>query len=187
MSHKKPPYIPEGHRKYDLLPFRREHGGEVFSYPAELNAIDDLLSEYEKNGANEEGQCISLLMPYGKESYREYYNELEGYADKYRPIEPELSNALLVLRDTIKSMNVKEQWSVVRYVGEDRGIGFSLTPGRCYYWPSSFEHPEYEGVIDDEELTSYLYPCDADCWEILEDPTGMAEKALAGGANTVHE
>ena len=62
----------------------------------------------------------------------------------------------------------------------------TLTRGRCYYWPCSKERPVYEGVIDDEEFTSYLYPCDAECWEIVLDPTGMAARALAGDADTLH-
>ena len=47
---------------------------------------------------------------------------------------------------------------------------FSLTQGKYYYWPCSKESPVYEGVIDDEEFTSYLYPTDAALWEIAEDP-----------------
>ena len=88
-----------------------------------------------------------------------------------------------------KRMNVKEDWSVVRYVGheyDDKPRVFGLTRGRCYYWPCSKERPVYEGVIDDEEFTSYLYPCDAECWEIVLDPTGMAARALAGDADTLH-
>lgn len=181
----KPPYIPESHKQYDLLPYSREHGGEVFSYPAELSAIDEMLSDAE-GAATEDGRRVSLLIPYGRGSYDEYYEEIEAYAEKYKDINPELSSALLDLEATIRRMNVEENWSVVRYVGKELGSAYGLTPGRCYYWPSSIEHPEYEGVIDDEEFTSYLYPCDADCWEVLEDPTGMAERALAGEADTVH-
>ena len=86
-------------------------------------------------------------------------------------------------------MNMKEDWSVVRYVGheyDNKPRVFGLTRGRCYYWPCSKERPVYEGVIDDEEFTSYLYPCDAECWEIVLDPTGMAARALAGDADTLH-
>jgi hypothetical protein len=42
----------------------------------------------------------------------------------------------------------------------------------------SKSNPEYEGVIDDEEFTSYLYPVDEGLWEIAEDPTGMARKIM---------
>ena len=43
----------------------------------------------------------------------------------------------------------------------------------------------YEGVIDNEEFTSCLYPCDPDSWEVVLDPTGMATRALSGEADTV--
>jgi hypothetical protein len=38
--------------------------------------------------------------------------------------------------------------------------------------------PEYEGVIDDEEFTSYLYDTAPELWEIAEDPLGMAKAEL---------
>lgn len=87
------PYIPEQHLGYDLLPDLTASGGEVFSYPAELNEVDSMVIE-------------------------------------------------------------------------------------C-------ENPVYEGVVDNEEFTSYMYPCDKDSWEIVEDPTGMAARALAGDADTI--
>ena len=36
------PYIPEQHKKYNLLPYCRKDGGEVFDYPS------DLISKAEK-------------------------------------------------------------------------------------------------------------------------------------------
>jgi len=47
-------------------------------------------------------------------------------------------------------MNIKENWSVVNYLGETLDGCMGLTKGRYYYWPCSIETPEYEGVIDDE-------------------------------------
>ena len=36
------PYIPKEHEKYDLLPFCRKSGGEVFEYPSCLvNEVED--------------------------------------------------------------------------------------------------------------------------------------------------
>lgn len=183
----KQPYIPAAHEKYGLLPHRMESGGEVFSYPAELSAIDDWLQEYESKDAVDEDKRKVLLMPIGYQSYDEYYDMLEAYAEKYVDIDPDLSQALLLLEDAIRKMNVKEHWSIVRYIGKDRGEAVALTPGKFYYWPCSEACPEYEGVIDDDENTSYLYPCDPDSWEIAEDPTGMATRALAGEADTVDE
>lgn len=181
------PYIPEAHEKYNLLPLCRENGGEVFSYPGELSVIDDILQERESEDTEAPEHPASLITPYSFDCYEDYYAMLERYAEKYRGVDPELSDAILALEEAVRKMNVKEEWSVVRYVGEDLGNAFSLTPGRYYYWPCSIAHPDYEGVIDNEEFTSYLYPCDPACWEIAEDPTGMAARALAGEADTVED
>lgn len=37
------PYIPKEHEKYDLLPYCRKHGGEVFEYPSLLNKLNTYL------------------------------------------------------------------------------------------------------------------------------------------------
>lgn len=181
------PYIPKEHEGYGLLPRCREEGGEVFSYPAELDAVEDMLRKAEGIADNEEKGRASLLIPHGRASYAAYLGELREYADRHRD-DPELSGAIEWLMDAIRRMNVKEDWSVLRYVGHeyDRDVpGLGLTRGRCYYWPCSRENPIYEGVIDDEEFTSYLYPCDPGSWEVVLDPTGMARCALAGEADTI--
>lgn len=181
------PYIPAGHEGYGLLPRRREEGGEVFTYPAELDAVEDMLREAEGAVDGEGEGRTSLLVPHGKASYASYLGELRGYADRHRD-DQELFEALEWLMDAIRRMNVKEDWSVVRYVGHEYDgdvPGLGLTRGRCYYWPCSRENPAYEGVIDDEEFTSYLYPCDPGSWEVVLDPTGMAARALAGEADTI--
>ena len=117
-----------------------------------------------------------------------------------------LGQKILEYKADIKKRNVKENWSVVKYVGETTGL-FGLTHGRHYYWPSSTDNPEYEGVIDDEEFTSYLM-CDANSntvyqstdeatekakffeyhkpysnWEISEDPTGITRGVLEGNGS----
>ena len=181
------PYIPAEHEGYGLLPRRREEGGEVFTYPAELDAVEDMLREAEGTVDGEGEGRTSLLIPHGKSSYASYLGELRGYADRHRD-DQELFEALEWLMDSIRRMNVKEDWSVVRYVGHEYDgdvPGLGLTRGRCYYWPCSRENPTYEGVIDDEEFTSYLYPCDPGSWEVVLDPTGMAARALAGEADTI--
>lgn len=101
----------------------------------------------------------------------------------------------------IKRRNIKENWSVLKYIGESTGGIGGFTHGRYYYWPCFVEGPEYEGVIDDEEFTSYLasigcsdkgyqsldealadgvreFASERDIWEIVEDPTGMATRML---------
>lgn len=82
------------------------------------------------------------------------------------------------LKAEIERYNRKEDWSVCRYIGESMDLAFGLTPGNCYYWPCCAEVPKYEGVIDNEEFTSYWYAIDPELWEILEDPTGMANETI---------
>ncbi|MCL1890704.1 MAG: hypothetical protein FWG00_01565 [Coriobacteriia bacterium] len=178
------PYIPKEHEKYDLLPTCRKYGGEVFSYPSELADIDDrvIVLEY-----GTDGYAPSCITPYGYSSYDEYYESLDEYIDFCRDIDLALSQELVSLKKTMKKMNIKENWSIVRFVADVETGAFGLTKDRCYYWPCSAEEPEYEGVIDDEEFTSYLYPCDPGSWVIEEDPTGMAKRALSGRANAVQK
>ena len=161
-------YIPEQHIQYDLLPFCREHGGEVFEYPCELlSQINSFLDSDD------------FLDPYGYKSYEEYDREIDRVAQKYCD-QPEKYAMLDIYKQRIHEMNCKEQWSVLRYIGPDDGRLFSLTPGRCYYWPCSISNPVYSGVVNDEEYTSYFHPVDAEFWKILEDPTGMAHDTIYG-------
>ena len=157
-------YIPEKHRKYGLLPKKSDGEGEVFEYPSAL--VDEIIRMID---------CGTELIPYGYDSYDEYYSFIERLiidnSDKAAAVEK-----LQILLDRVRSLNRKDEWSVLRYVGESKEFG--LTNGRCYYWPTEKANPIYHGVIDDEEYTSYLYTRDADKWVILDDPTGMAERSL---------
>ncbi len=165
-------YIPIEHQKYDLLPMCRKNRGEVFSYSLELeNKIGELLP----NGES--------VIPYGYDSCDEFEKQLDDYILKYGIAGDNvnhLGQLILDYKNDLKRRNIKESWSVVKYVGEstDRLVG--LTHGRYYYWPCSSESPEYEGVIDDEEFTSYLYPTDLRFWEVAADPTGMAHRTIIG-------
>lgn len=162
------PYIPPEHEKYDLLPFSRTHGGEVFEYPSRLLRK---LEEYIKP----EDQ----LDPYGFASYAEYESEIDRVASRFAD-RTDVMALFAQFKEKIREMNRKEEWSVLRYIGPaDERIG-RLTPERAYYWPSCLKHPVYSGVIDDEEYTAYLYPTDSDLWEILEDSTGMAYDTIYG-------
>ena len=157
-------YIPKQHEKYGLLPFCRVNGGEVFSYPTELvYEIENLLSQGES------------LTPYGYSSYQEYDSVIEKCRAKYAKEGSKLDLLLTDLKVKIHAMNIKEDWVVARYLGEKKNSVFGLTSGRCYYWPCSKEHPVYEGVVDDEEFTSYQYPTNPELWEVLEDPLGMTK------------
>ena len=186
-------YIPEAHKKYDLLPRCRKEGGEVFSYSSELeSAILDFAS---KN---------SHIWPYGFNSYDEFYDYLDyetdnayaalGDCDRFYTIRQLIAE----YKEDIKRRNIKENWSIVQYVGET--IENFFTHGRYYYWPCSEDSPTYEGIIDDEEFSSYvafvgepnteystngevpneitMYTKNSDDWEIVEDPMGIAYREL---------
>ncbi|MBR4880584.1 MAG: hypothetical protein IKU19_01540 [Clostridia bacterium] len=160
------PYIPEQHKKYDLLPLCREHGGEVFDYPSkELYIAEKLL-----------GSGVGIF-PYNYDSYEEYYGKLENLITEHTD-NTEIVEALILVRDGVKEMNCKEEWSVLKYLGPTDDSFFGLTHGKNYYWPTRKSNPIYNGVVDDEEFTSYLYPTEPDMWQILEDPTGMAYRTI---------
>ena len=107
------------------------------------------------------------------------------------------------INQVLLSYDQKENWSVLKYVGRSTGGIGGFTHGRYYYWPCSVETPEYEGVIDDEEFTSYIasignaspyqsldeaaadegvkeFASQCADWEIVEDSTGMAARILHG-------
>ena len=161
------PYIPKNHERYDLLPCCRKDGGEVFDYPS------DLIYEAEQLL----GGASSGIFPYNYNSYDEYYRYIDKLIQEYND-NAEIVSKLIAVRNAVKNMNQKEQWSVLRYVGPTDNAVFGLTKGKNYYWPTHADNPVYCGVIDDEEFTAYLYPTEPHLWEILEDPTGMAHRTL---------
>ena len=161
-------YIPKEHEKYDVLPMCRREGGEVFSYPSEI--VDELGKKL-PDGEN--------LLPYGYKSIDEYMQKAEEYATKYFTDEDDIK-LFAKFKILIEAMNRKEEWSIVRYIGESDDNLFGLTHGHTYYWPCNRNNPKYEGVIDDEEFTSYWYATEPADWEILLDPTGMAYATIYG-------
>ena len=182
-------YIPTAHKKYDILPRCRRSGGEVFSYDTDMEGE---IGKIIPNGES--------VIPYGYDSYAEFDRLLDEYIMQYGMLSGKLNDVgmkILAYKEDIKRRNIKENWSVLKYKGKSTG-GSGFTQGRYYYWPCSIDNPEYEGVIDDEEFTSYLaslgrrdavYQSIDDAlddggvkdfiqqytdWEIAEDPTGMA-------------
>lgn len=152
-------HIPTRHKKYNLLPFCREQGGEVFCYrPELLERINALLPDGEN------------VTPYGYFTYREYYTMFDSVMENHLLDESRLYVLLKRFRKEMKDLNVKENWAVVRYLGKTTNEEYGLTEGRCYYWPCSRSHPEYIGVIDNEEYTAHIYPVDPQLWEVIDDP-----------------
>lgn len=161
------PYIPREHKKYKLLPFCRKNKREVFEYPSDLlDEVNKLLPEGES------------LMPYGYKSYDEYYDE--WYKFFQNAADEKDKKKLDSFANRMLSLNVKETWAVLKYVGEtSEDCEFAgLTHGKYYYCPRPTPESDMIGVVDNEEFTSYMYPCDSSDWIVYEDPTGEASKAL---------
>lgn len=155
--------LPERHKKYPLLLGTRNSDFEVFSYPH----LGDLNSRGEHN-----------LEPYGYSSLQDYLNYLD---ERKAKAAPEIALLYDHLKEKMVEMNNKEEWSILLYKGKSNGDWPErLINGRAYYWPCSKANPIYDGVIDEEEWTSYWYPTEPEDWEILEDPTGMAYRTLYG-------
>ena len=160
------PYIPKKHEKYNLLPLCREDGGEVFDYPSELIVeVEQII-----------GTSVGIF-PYNFNSYDEYFTSIDELIlnnanNSY------LTEKLHKVKEVVQLMNQKEEWSILKYIGPTDNALFGLTHGKNYYWPTRKENPVYNGVIDDEEFTTYLYPTEEKLWEILEDPTGMAKRTI---------
>ena len=87
------PYIPKEHEKYDLLPFCRKDGGEVFEYPGELIYEAERLLD-----------SSATLMPYNYESYEEYYNMLDSLIEKYSK-KNDVVDKLKEVRNMVWKMN----------------------------------------------------------------------------------
>ena len=162
------PYIPKEHEKFDVIPYCREHGGEVFEYP--------WMFDIEKM---EEG--LTIPMPYGYLHYDDYIKKLDEFINLYKAKQA-IYNALIQWKKDFEEINVKEYWSICKYIGEDTDADefTGLTHGKTYYWPTSKNKPIYHGVIDDEEFTAYQYSTNPDEWEILLDSTGMAYRTIFG-------
>lgn len=165
------PYIPEEHKKYPVLPYSRERGGEVFQYhswPEEQ--LVELVGEH--------------LIPYGYDSYEEYFAKIDSLIQLHAK-ESKTVRLLELVKEGIMEWNQKEDWSICRFVGEDIGEVLGLHQGGYYYWPCTASNPKFGGVIDDEEFTAYQYPTDPDLWEIVVDPTGMARQTIYEGVGAL--
>ena len=156
------PYIPDAHKQFNLLPMCTERGEEVFVYPEDdVYEIEELTKEN--------------IVPYGYDSYETYYAMLDSLIDKYID-NHKIQQLLLDIKEYMLDVNQKEKWSVVKYTGESGDELFDLINGQCYYWPT--DQGEFLGIIDGEEFSNYACDPIASEWEIMCDPTGMAQRTL---------
>lgn len=131
-------YIPKDHLKYNILPNSRKGNWEVVSYDIDL--IGEILDL----------KC-GLNIPFQPKTLEEYYREIDECIKQY----PEYSEKLSLFKKDLISRNNKENWSILKYVGETND---NFTNGVYYYVPAFKKDDKYyaDGIIDDEEFTSYL-------------------------------
>lgn len=155
-------YIPKEHLKYNILPNSRKGKWEVVSYDSDLiNEILDL-------------NC-DLEYPFQPTTLDEYYDEIDECIKQY----PEYSEKLNLFKKDLINRNNKEDWSILKYVGKTND---NFTNGVYYYVPVYKKGNEYcaDGVIDDEEFTSYVAWADTDIatgdFVIICDPHEVLKK-----------
>lgn len=165
--------IPENHKKYmkdGLLALSRKLGNELLYSPHRLCCLLDFkLAKYRK--------CISS---HGFTSRKSYFKELDKLDSKYSSKIENFHEEILELKELVEKTSNKEEWSVLRYIGESDPNDFDppFTYLECYYWPTNIDNPVYRGAFDDGETSSYPHSTAKGDWEILEDPSGMARRIL---------
>lgn len=182
------PKIPSEHKKYDLLPRCSKEHKDVVAFPTDMVYFVDFLAECV--GLEAGAFDVMKFMPKKLDAPNKYIKQLEKAEKLFYSLRGDGGPLLTKLRELIEDLNDKENWSIVRFVGDaydslDEANNLYLTKGRCYYWPTSKLIPAYMGVFDNAESPMALYPLDKAAWEVVEDPTGMAARALSGEFDSI--
>jgi hypothetical protein len=180
------PYIPETHKKYNLLPKLHETGGDITFFPAITEEQYDEIRDFIEAD-------MDFDYPY-KFTISEMLNVFDGWIAEYGTENGKLNKAgelFTAWKARVRDWNNKENWSIVRYVGEStpsRDDGFELMHGRYYYVPdktwgldeSNRQDDALEGLTNTEQNNYFWTISKRNCadWEIVEDPTGMVTKVL---------
>jgi hypothetical protein len=180
------PYIPEVHKKYNLLPKLHKTGGDITFFPAipwdKYEELEDLI-------------CSDMDWDYPYNfTISEMLNVFDGWIAEHGTEDGKLNKAgelFTAWRANVRDWNNKENWSVVRYIGEStpsRDNGFELTHGRYYYVPNkTWERDEsdskdgtFDVLTDAEQNNTFCIISKKTCtnWEIAEDPTGIIAKII---------
>jgi len=174
-------YIPEVHKKYGLLPEFVERRIEIIIYPTpdDLDVVEML----------PDGESFSQE---GFRDYAQYYASLDDLMSRLGVTDGELNDLgkkLSEFKEAVQKINIKENWAVLRYVGESNQSICEFTHGRYYYAAYSIRPFRFYGIIDDEGLPVYrgssifdykrpFIKIDSSDWEIAEDPYGKAVQLI---------
>jgi len=158
--------IPEKHKKYNLL--ERWKRCEIFVENWELKeALCEMLGE----------DCIEKSFESIDEAVIYYESLKKQIQAPYKNLAADLLTEYV---QDLEKKNHREVWSVLRYKGNEDGKYNTFETGRCYYMPCIADEDVFLGVLDDEaDLVNWI-PITYENWEIIEDPTGMAARVMAG-------
>lgn len=136
------PYIPEAHKKYDVLPICREYNVEMFIWD------EKLLKKIQKLT----NMTDHMVCPYQNyKSYEQFLDEISSWINKF----PNYEEEIIKYRDSTMKMNNKDQWAIIQYTGQ---TNYSFTKGKYYYVPMYIDNDSWiiGGVIDNEEYTDFV-------------------------------
>lgn len=158
--------IPEKHKKYNLL--ERWKRCEIFVEDWALK--DDLCELLGEECIEKSFESIDEAIMY----YESLKNQIQA---PYKNLAADLLTEYV--RD-LEKKNHREVWSVLRYQGSGYGKYNTFETGRYYYMPCIAGEDVFLGVLDDEaDLVNWI-PITYENWEIIDDPTGMAARVMAG-------
>ena len=138
-------YIPESHKKYDVLPICRKYNFEMIVWDYKLlNRVEILTNNTEYMG----------LCPYQRyKSYEELFNEIKAWINSYPNCEQEIKE----YRYSLLKLNNKDLWAIVKYIGESN---YNFTKDKYYYVVMYVEKNYWiiDGIIDNEEYNPVVHP-----------------------------
>lgn len=135
-------YIPNAHKKYDVLPTCRKYNIEMIVWDSNLlNKIQKLtnMTDY-------------MVCPYQRyKSYEDFSREIESWIHEF----PNAKQEILEYKNSVIKMNNKDLWAIVQYIGESN---WGFTKNKYYYVVMYVENNSWiiRGIIDNEEYDAFL-------------------------------
>lgn len=166
-------YIPEAHKKYDVLPNCRKYNFEIIIHNGWLlRKIKELtnMNDYDTD-------------PYQKyRTYNEFFEEIDNWINKF----PNCKKEIIAYKNYVIKLNNKDMWGIVKYIGESN---WNFTKDKYYYVVMYIENNSWviDGIIDNEEYNSFMVwsprctdPVDLmNDFEIMVDPSNKLKELFA--------
>ena len=132
-------YIPDAHKKYNVLPHHRKYNEEMFVWD------DNLLRKIEKYT-----KMINIYPYYRYKTYQNFYKVINEWIKKFPGCEQDILN----YKNSLIKLNNKDNWAIVQYTGKS---DFDFTTNNHYYVVMYKENNCYKiyGIIDNEEYNAF--------------------------------